>query len=61
MNESQYAQLRIITVPVCNLCNKPHYGRLRSIDRCWCDVSGDYRWEEIEEEIIPNPSGQRAE
>lgn len=40
-----------ILVPVCNLCNKPHFGRKNVNDRCICDTSGQWHYEEIEEEI----------
>lgn len=40
----------MIEVPICNACNKPHYGRKKSEDRCWCDMSGNYRMGLIEEE-----------
>lgn len=43
-----------ITVPVCNSCGKPHHGRSKSEDRCWCDTVGNWHLEEIEaeEEIL---------
>ena len=40
-----------ITVPICNLCNKPHFGRKNVDDRCICDGSGQFHYGEIEEEI----------
>jgi hypothetical protein len=39
-----------IRVPVCNICGKPHYGRSKSEDRCWCDFSGQFHYEYIEAE-----------
>jgi hypothetical protein len=36
-----------IIVPVCNLCNKPHFGRKKAEDRCWCDTSWNYTLKEI--------------
>jgi len=44
-----------ITVPICNSCGKPHFGRKKSEDRCWCDTVGNYHMGEIEVEIT-NPS-----
>ena len=29
-------------VAVCNICHKPHYGRLDVEERCQCDISGEY-------------------
>ena len=40
----------MIEVPICNDCGKPHYGRLKKEDRCCCDTSGNFHYEEIEEE-----------
>jgi len=48
-----------ITVPICNSCNKPHYGRSKSADRCCCDISGNYHYGKIDSELmelIPNCS-----
>lgn len=39
-------------VPVCNACGKPHYGRTKATDRCCCDTSGNYHYEEIEQEAL---------
>jgi len=44
-----------ITVPICNLCSKPHFGRKNVDDRCICDCSGQFHYGEIEEEVIINP------
>lgn len=41
-----------IIVPVCNSCNKPHFGRKNAEDRCWCDTSGNYHLAEIQFEDI---------
>ena len=41
-----------ITVPICNLCGLPHFGRIKKEDRCQCDCSGQFHYEEIEEEVI---------
>jgi len=29
-------------VAVCNICDKPRYGRLDPEERCQCDISGEY-------------------
>lgn len=39
-----------IRVAICNDCGKPHTGRSKGTDRCWCDISGNFHWGEIEEE-----------
>jgi len=41
-----------ITVPICNVCNKPHYGRKNVNERCICDSSGQFHYGEIEEEVV---------
>lgn len=41
-----------IVVPICNDCKKPHFGRSKSIDRCWCDTSGNYTMGEITKENL---------
>ncbi len=45
-------QEKKILVPVCDICNKPHFGRKNVEDRCTCDTSGNFHYEEIDEEII---------
>jgi hypothetical protein len=42
---------KMILVQVCNICDKPHYGRSNVKDRCVCDTSGNFRMEKIEEEV----------
>ena len=32
----------LIEVPICNDCNKPHFGRKNVDDRCVCDTCGNY-------------------
>ena len=39
-----------IDVPICNDCNKPHYGRRNVEKRCVCDTSGNWHWGEIQKE-----------
>lgn len=34
-------------VPVCNSCNKPHFGRIKSEERCWCDTSGNFGYRQV--------------
>jgi len=43
-----------ILVPVCLLCDKPHYGRSKVEDRCVCDGSGMWEMREIIEESNTN-------
>jgi hypothetical protein len=45
-----------IEVPICNVCNKPHFGREKVEDRCVCDCSGNYHYEFITKELTPNPN-----
>ena len=45
-----------IKVPICDWCNKPHYGRMDVEKRCVCDSSGHFHYGEIEEENIPTNS-----
>jgi len=43
-----------LTVPICNFCNKPHFGRSKVEERCICDCSGQFHYGEIEEEKEKN-------
>lgn len=36
------------TVPVCLICDKPHYGVIDKNKRCGCDCHGMYELKEIE-------------
>lgn len=47
---------QMISVPICNDCGKPHYGRRNVDDRCVCDTSGNFHYSEIEEEPVEQPS-----
>jgi hypothetical protein len=38
------------TVPICDDCGKPHFGRRNVEDRCICDTFGRWHYGEIEEE-----------
>jgi len=40
-------KIKKITVPICNICNKPHFGRSKVEDRCVCDCSGNFHLAEI--------------
>lgn len=35
-------------VPVCDFCQKPHFGKNSVEDRCVCDTSGHFQMKEIE-------------
>jgi hypothetical protein len=52
---------QMISVPICDECGKPHYGRRKVSDRCLCDFSGRWHEGEIEEEPEEKPNEQPKE
>jgi len=47
-----------MTVPICDFCGKPHFGRENVKDRCVCDTSGNYHMGEIDAEETLTPMTQ---
>ncbi len=54
--------MQMITVPVCIDCHKPHMGRQKSEDRCWCDTVGRWEFQDIPaEEQQPNKLAEKPD